>query len=140
MTGCEKTRSRFAIGTFISLLFILSGTATAVAQTPLIDELVGKAQSELSEDGFCARTGWPAGDDVAKFTVLLHYAVPKFWNVSTFSNGSCVLNRVDEVLKQDGGKCVRYTFYVCVKGGKCGVGKSLDCLDSSGKFVSRRGE
>jgi hypothetical protein len=104
-----------------------------------MDELVRKAETGEAANGFCASTGWPAGDSVADFTRLLRAAVvgaslpPR-----TFSNGGCVVNRVTEVHQENGGKCIGYTYYTCPKSGTCGLGKSIDCLDRNGTFVSRR--
>jgi hypothetical protein len=126
----------------LSVLFLLCASANAFAQArdqKQIDELVRKAEAGEAADGFCARTGWPPGDSVADMTVFLGAAVvggPS--HVRTFSTGACVFNRVTDVHQENGGKCIGYTFYTCPKSGVCGFGKSIDCLDGNGTFVSRR--
>jgi hypothetical protein len=42
------------------LLLCVGASAFAQAQ---IDELIRKAEWREAEDGFCARTGWPVGDN-----------------------------------------------------------------------------
>jgi hypothetical protein len=126
----------------LSVLLLLCAGASAFAQAPnqkLVEELVRKAETREAADGFCARTGWPPGDSVADFTVFLRAAVAGGSSHRTFSNGSCVVNRVTEVHQENGGKCVGYTYYTCPNSGACGLGKSIDCLDRNGTFVSRRG-
>jgi hypothetical protein len=124
-------------------VLLLPGQGTgALAQArdqKQIDEIVRKAESGEAADGFCARTSWPLGDRPEEFVGFLRVAViGKSFPPRTFSNGSCVLNRVTDVHQENGAKCVGYTFYTCPKSGACGLGKSIDCLDQNGKF-SRRG-
>lgn len=126
----------------LTVLLLLCAGTSAFAQArdqKQIDELVRKAETKEEADGFCAGTGWPPGDRIEDFTAILRAAVVGSWNVSTFSNGACVLNRVTDVHQENGGKCVGYTFYTCPKSGACGLGKSIDCLDGNGNFLSRRG-
>jgi hypothetical protein len=132
---------RIVVGQCISMLLLLCVGAAAFAQPrdqKQIDQLVRKAETKEAADGFCARTGWPSGDSIEDFAAFLRKAVVGSWIVRTHSNGDCVFNRATEVHRENGGKCVGYTFYVCPKSGSCGLGKSIDCLDQNGKFASRR--
>jgi hypothetical protein len=125
----------------LSVLLLLYAGAGALAQTrdqKQIDTLVRKAEMGEAANGFCARTSWPPGDSHEDFTAFLRGAKVGSWIVRTHSKGDCVFNRVTDVHQENGGKCVGYTFYVCPKSGACGLGKSIDCLDQNGTFVSRR--
>jgi hypothetical protein len=140
-------KTAYGFGVLMQTVVILSafslpcGGAGALAQSGdqnLTDEIVRKAEAKEAASGFCAGTGWPAGDSVEDFTTFLLRAVAGTKSVRTFKNGSCVLNLATEVHQEKGGKCVKYTFYTCPKDGDCGVGKSIDCLDRKGTFVKRR--
>jgi hypothetical protein len=137
----RHSASTFWAATTLSVLLLLCASASVFAQArdqERIDELVRKAEKSEAADSFCARTGWPPGDSIEDFTTVLRGAVVGSWNVRTFSNGSCVLNRVTKVHQENGGKCVGYTFYTCPRSGACRLGKSIDCLDRNGKLLSRR--
>ena len=82
--------------------------------------------------------GLAARDKLEGFTEFLRGAVVGAWIVRTFTTGACVLNRATDVHQANEGKCVGYTYYTCPKEGACGLGKSIDCLDRNGKFLSRR--
>src|SRR5262249_39412588 len=118
-------------------LTCIGSAAFAQREQVAIDELVQKANSGAQEEGFCARTGWPLQNRAA-FVSFLKGAVSYSWSVYTFDTGACVLNRVSGVTQENGGKCVAYTYYTCAAGGRCGLGRSVDCLDAQGIFRERR--
>lgn len=134
----------FAISwiTLVSTALVLlcsSGSAFAQArEQALMDEIVRKSEAAQLEGNLCASTGWPPGDSLEGFTAFLNAAKAGSWKVNTFANGNCELNRVTRVHVENGGKCVTYKLWACTKGGNCGTGANMDCLDRNGKFVSRK--
>jgi hypothetical protein len=128
---------QFAPMAAIALCLLTFNVAAARAQSPLIEELVHKAERSEAEDGFCARSQWPAGDSSDDFAAFLRSAVEKSWRVSTFSTGACVYNLVTAVKPSGGDRCVSYTYYTCARGGVCGVGKSIDCVRPDGTYTRR---
>ena len=121
----------------LSSLLLGLDVTLASAQTPLMKELVRKAQSKEQEDGFCARTAWPLGDSSADFAAFLRKAATESQRATTFSNGACVFNLVTRVHMENGNKCVSYTYYTCSRGAACGLGKSVDCLRPDGTYSRR---
>jgi len=115
-------------------LALFGGGPTARAQQAMIDEIVRKSEAREPESGFCARTGWPNGDNWEGFKAFLTTAEVGTWKINTFANGACELNRVTEVHNEAGAKCVSYSIWVCGKDRNCGTGKVVDCLDRNGKL------
>ena len=97
----------------LSLLLLLCLGASAFAQAldqKKLDELVRKAETREAADGICARTGRPRGDSVEDFTLVLKRATVGSRSARTFSGGNCVVNSFTDVHRENGGKCVSYTF------------------------------
>jgi hypothetical protein len=135
------------IGLFIAVsvlaltAFLVSGLkaeAQTREQRVLIDEIVRKAEAREPETGFCAKTGWPSGDDPAMFARFLKAAKVGSWKVNAFRSGTCTYDRVTSVHMENGGKCVSYRAHSCVTGKFCSAITTIDCLDRNGNFVLRR--
>jgi hypothetical protein len=121
------------------VLAVLGNIPRLHAQQPLIDEIVRKAEAGASEDGFCSRTGWPAGSNFEGYLAHLKAAKAGTWKVSTFENGSCQLDRVTRVRRENGRKCVEYSRWTCSRPqNKCGKGNTVDCIAPDGKSVQRK--
>jgi len=103
-----------------------------------IDEIVRKAEARERENGFCSIVGWPPGDNWEGFAAFLKGAHVGTWKVNRFANGNCELNRVTRVHQESIGRCVSYSLWSCPKGGTCGTGKVVDCLDRNGKLTRRQ--
>ncbi len=117
------------------------GATPAMAQTAegrQIAEIVRKSEAGEQENGFCASTGWPPGDNLEWFTMFLRNARVGSWKVNAFANGNCQLDRVTLIVPENDGRCITYRLYSCTKGGTCGIGQVTDCLDRNGAFVKRR--
>ena len=123
------------------LLFVVGGNvANAQNEQALIDELIRKAERREAENSFCSRVTWPNGDSVEGFTTHLRNASVGSWKVSTFSSGTCSLDRVTEVFDPGTGKCVTYKTWVCHRATGCDVLLTVDCLDKNGVFITRNGK
>ena len=128
-----------AISALAGVLILLCGGGSALAYKPeLIADLIRKAEAGQQEQGFCAGTGWPKGDDVAAFTSFLSAAAVGTAKSNTFENGNCQFDSVIRVHEESGGKCVTLRTWICVSGGKCGRASTVECLDRVGAFASRR--
>lgn len=103
-----------------------------------LDEIVRKAEKGERENGFCATTGWPPGDNLEWFTQFLRGSRVGSWKVNYFANGNCQLDRVTLIVPENDGRCITYRLYACTQGGTCGTGQVTDCLDRNGTFVKRR--
>jgi len=120
-----------------ALALLCSSSVTAFAQSreqQTIDEVVRKAEAGENENGFCSRTGWPTGNNYDGFVAFLRAAAVGSWKMNTFNNGNCELNRVTKVHHESGAKCVSYSLWKCSKGGTCGTGAVVDCLDANNKL------
>jgi len=123
-----------------AVIFMMVGDPAAWAQNrqkQLINEIIRKAKAAEEDNGFCAKTGWPNGDNLEVFNNFLKRAKAGTWKVNTFRNGSCAYDVVTKVVAKNGGKCISYTGTNCATGKKCGHYKSTDCLDANGKFIKR---
>ena len=120
------------------MLLLGAGTSASAYKPELIADLIRKAEAGQQEAGFCAGTGWPKGDDVAAFTSFLSAAAVGTAKSNTFANGNCQFDSVIRVHEESGGKCVTLRTWICVRGGKCGRGSTVECLDRAGAFASRR--
>jgi hypothetical protein len=120
------------------MLLLCAGTSASAYKPELIADLIRKAEAGQQEAGFCAGTGWPKGDDIADFTAFLNAAAVGTAKSNTFANGNCQFDSVTGVHEESGGKCVTLRTWICVRGGKCGRGSTVECLDRAGAFASRR--
>ena len=120
------------------MLLLCAGTSASAQKPELIADLIRKAEAGQQESGFCAGTGWPKGDDIADFTAFLNAAAVGTAKSNTFANGNCQFDSVIRVHEESGGKCVTLRTWICVRGGKCGRGSTVECLDRAGGFASRR--
>lgn len=120
---------------------LLWSSMAVVAQTheqQTIGEIFRKAEAGETENGFCSRAGWPPGDNWDGFAAFLKAANVGSWKINTFANGNCELNRVTRVHQENVGRCVSYSLWKCTRGGTCGTGKVVDCLDQNGKLTRRQ--
>lgn len=131
----------------ICTMAALVATCLAAAPSPAaaqsregrqIDEIVRKSEKGERENGFCATTGWPPGDNLEWFTQFLRAARVGSWKVNNFANGNCQLDRITLIVPENDGRCITYRHYNCTQGGVCGTGQVTDCLDRNGTFVKRR--
>jgi hypothetical protein len=122
-----------------SMLVLLCDGGDVLAQRPeLVAEIVRKAEANDLEGGFCSSTGWPSGDDLARFTAHLNAAVVGSSKLSTFATGACSFDSVTAIHWENGGKCVTYTTWTCSRDSTCGKVRTIDCLDRNGVFVERK--
>ena len=136
----SKTTVRSAATSALAgaMLLLCAGSSASAYKPELIADLIRKAEAGQQESGFCAGTGWPKGDDVAAFTAFLSSAAVGAAKSNTFANGNCQFDSVIRVHEEGGGKCVTLRTWICVRGGKCGRGSTVECLDRAGAFASRR--
>lgn len=107
------------------------------AEQIAIDEIVRKAENKLPENGFCAGTGWPLGDNFDVFKAWLESASVGTWKVNRYANGACELNRVTRIHHDEKtGRCVSYSRWNCRRGATCLTGSAVDCLDKNGKLTT----
>jgi hypothetical protein len=124
------------------------GTAAAQSQSrpepdTEIGELLRRATAGENEDGFCSRVGWarsPSGSiAVPAFIEYLKAAKVGTWKAVTFVNGNCQYDRVTDISQVNGGRCVEYTYWACIKGGRCGFKEGeRDCLSPKGELLPRK--
>lgn len=113
------------------------GSAVQAPGASLVDEIVRKAESREAENGFCAGTGWPLGDDFATFKAWLEGANVGTWKANRYASGACELNRVTRIHNDAAtGRCVTYSRWNCRKGQLCLTGSAVDCLDRNGKLTT----
>jgi hypothetical protein len=123
-----------------SAVMLLQNSTTALAQSreqQTIDEIVRKSEAREVENGFCSRTGWPNGSNWEGYKKFLTTAAVGSWKVNTYDNGNCELDRVTRVHQERGAKCVSYSLWTCTRGGACGTGATVDCLEPSGQLRRR---
>lgn len=126
----------------IALSSLAGGGASAQGQTGAPDpvaELIRKAEAKELDGGFCAAvSGWPPGDR-RSYVYFLDGARLGFAKVNTFNAGAqCQFDRVTEVYRQNGRKCVRYAWWACVRGANCARGEDADCKLASGDWERQR--
>ena len=114
------------------------GAAAQDSELRMIEEVIRRAEAREPENGICQTTRWPPGDSLEAFTAYLNAASVGSWKINNFANGNCAYDRVTAIHHENGGKCVSYTYWSCTRGGSCGIGRTVDCLDSAGVFVRRR--
>ncbi|MBL8674276.1 MAG: hypothetical protein JNL07_05255 [Rhodospirillales bacterium] len=137
--GRSKAARWLAAALAALALACASGGASAQdSELRMIEEVIRRAEAGEPENGFCRSTRWPPGDSLEAFTAYLNAASVGSWKINNFANGNCAYDRVTAIHQEDGGKCVSYTYWSCTRDGSCGVGRSVDCLDSAGVFVRRR--
>jgi hypothetical protein len=126
-----------------SALVLLCSSETVQSQSneqSVTAEIVRKSTARDNEDGYCSRTGWAMGDNWERFKSWLETARIGTWKVNNFANGSCEYNRVTGVHYEGNKRCVSYSIWTCSRGGTCGTGRVVDCLDPSGKLDRRENE
>ena len=103
------------------------------SERPAVDELVRKSNAGAAEGGFCAGLQWPVGTGDA-YWAWLGKATTGADKINKFRNGNCQYDRIEAVEMRDGRKCVRYTYFNCKAGAKCGVGKETECQTAAGRW------
>ena len=82
------------------------------------------AASEM-EDGFCANAGRPAASAETN-RAFRENAVVGATTVDSFDGGTlCATARVTDVFHEQGRKCLRYQWWACQAGKRCGGGTTL---------------
>ena len=123
----------------LALACIVTAAPVSAQVAGDIDEIVRRSEAGAQEDGFCAVTGWPNGDNWEGFKAFLQTANVGTWKINTFKNGNCELDRVTRVHNEGSTRCVAYTLWTCTKGKACGKGASVDCLKADGTLDRRKG-
>jgi hypothetical protein len=125
LTMCIWNRTRLAAALFACMTAFLAAQS-AEAQTRLSGELVRKAEAREDESGFCGKVNW-ADLNRNAYVRWLDGATVGTTKVNKFGSGQCQYDEVTRISSRSGRKCVHYTFYACVPGKNCGVGRSVEC-------------
>jgi hypothetical protein len=95
---------------------------------------VRKANVEEADGGFCEVLRWPPATWTS-YLEFLEQAKVGSAGASTFLNGTlCRFYRVTDVYQGPTGKCVRYSWWSCESGKRCGRGEAADCKQANGEW------
>jgi hypothetical protein len=99
----------------------------------LIPELVRKAQAGEAEDGFCARTNWPAilspQQAAASYDRDVVGTTRLFWHKHT--NPGCGFARTTAVTSENGKRCLSFAWWQCLVGAKCNYANYKLCKNTT---------
>lgn len=98
------------------------------------DELIRKADSGAMDGGLCATIDWPPGTGDVYLEFLGNAEIGSSKANRFRSNAQCQFDRVTDVFNGPTGKCVRYTWWACVTGGRCARGEDTECRQADGSW------
>jgi hypothetical protein len=132
-----ECRRRAVGGIAFAVLLALAGAAPAHGQDTTVAELMRKVAAGEAEDGFCANTGWRASN-AATNRAFRENAVVGATTVDNFDGGAlCATARVLAVFYEQGRKCMRYQWWACQAGKRCGGGTTLTCKGADGEWEDK---
>lgn len=103
--------------------------------SPVIQELVRKAQAKAPEDGFCAKmpaTWTPNPNNV--FLAKPAGAEHQFHGQPPIGPKTCGLQRITAVVMDKGKRCVIVIRWLCSVGQVCEYGREKHCDDGAGNY------
>lgn len=97
-------------------------------------ELIRKADAGEMDGGLCATIDWPPGTAETYLEFLRNAEIGSTKGNRFRNNAQCQFDRVTDVYNGPTGKCVRYTWWACVSGGRCARGEDTDCRQADGSW------
>jgi len=120
-----------------AMLALTAGAASAQSQDPVLAELMRKAAAREEENGFCATTGWPAGNRETN-RAFWESADRGARSMDVLDGGaSCGSMLVTDVYAMRGRKCVRFMWWQCERGKQCARGTNLSCKAGDGSWSTK---
>ena len=124
-----RSRSLLAVTALIAATL-----AAAQAQGDPAAELIRRADAGGADGGLCATINWPPGSGETYVQLLSNAEIGSTKTNRFRNNTQCQVDRVTDVFNGPTGKCVRYTWWACVSGGRCARGEDTDCRQADGSW------